>query len=413
MGVEAQLVKDSSLAVIEGRVDLSESAKGTIVVLLAHPGLGPGDDATGVDTYVRVRPGKYLFAVPAGRYQLGAYLDRNQNGLLDPDEPVLALRGSPVIEVSEGGEVREDLVIPLDGRAGIIEPLDILQLVARTPIEQREFSLWTHSVQGEICEDLYNPRFGPEAGQRGLWEMADSLAEGISAVYFLEAYDPERTPVLFVHGISGYPREFTTLFETLDREHFQPWFYFYPSGYSLAGISDHLATLLERLQARHGFDELAVVAHSMGGLVSRGAIFRYEEATGRDDVELFLSISTPWGGDVNATSAEDAPIALPPSFADMSPTSGYISGLFYQDEESKLRRLLAKHVEYHMIFGFRMDGLASAASDGTVSLASQARLQAQEEADSIRALDYGHTDILKSPELVERLGVLLRERFGD
>jgi pimeloyl-ACP methyl ester carboxylesterase len=118
------------------------------------------------------------------------------------------------------------------------------------------------------------------------------------------------------------------LIDALDRERFQAWFYFYPSGFNLGvpprnGISGHLAALLERLQARHGFGQVAIVAHSMGGLVARGAISRYYERTGRSDIRLLISISTPWGGDVNAARASEAPVELPLSFSDMNPDSDY------------------------------------------------------------------------------------------
>jgi pimeloyl-ACP methyl ester carboxylesterase len=214
-----------------------------------------------------------------------------------------------------------------------------------------------------------------------------------------------------VHGISGYPQQFAALIASLDHERFQPWFYFYPSGFPLDGLSLHLATLLERLQVKHGFDELAVVAHSMGGLVSRGAILKYQESTGRDDVRLFITISTPWGGDVKAEKAGEAPFELPESLADMDPRSDYLRWIFYQDEARKQHRPLPEHVEYHMMFGFRMPGSSPVANDGTVTLASETRPEAQQEAASIRAMDHGHVDILASEAVASRLNLLLDERF--
>ena len=62
----------------------------------------------------------------------------------------------------------------------------------------------------------------------------------------------------------------------------------------------------------------------MGGLVSRGAILRYADQMGRDDVRLFITLATPWGGAVSAEKAADARIVLPPSFQDMSPSSAYL-----------------------------------------------------------------------------------------
>jgi hypothetical protein len=149
----------------------------------------------------------------------------------------------------------------------------------------------------------------------------------------------------------------------------------------------------------------------MGGLVSRGAILKYQEETDQDDIRLFVTISTPWGGDVKARETGGAPIALPPSFQDMNPASEYLRWVFYEGEEREDVKSLPDHVEFHMIFGFRMRGSSAIADDGTVSVASQARLEAQEQAQSIRALDYGHVPILHSPEAIERLNGLLERRF--
>jgi pimeloyl-ACP methyl ester carboxylesterase len=159
----------------------------------------------------------------------------------------------------------------------------------------------------------------------------DFVSEGRAGVYFLEAYDPDRIPVLFVHGISGYPQQFEALIDGLDRERFQPWLYFYPSGFPLDDLARHLATLLQRLEVQLDVGELAVVAHSMGGLVSRAAILEYERETEREDVRLLVTISTPWGGQAEAAGAAGARVELPPVFQDMSPSSDFLRRLFYEE----------------------------------------------------------------------------------
>ena len=58
-----------------------------------------------------------------------------------------------------------------------------------------------------------------------------------------------------------------------------------------------------------------------------------------------------------------------------------------------------------------MKALATIANDGNVSVASQARLEAQSQAVSVRALDVDHQDILTSPDTIERVNELLAERF--
>jgi hypothetical protein len=146
----------------------------------------------------------------------------------------------------------------------------------------------------------------------------------------------------------------------------------------------------------------------MGGLVSRGAILKYQQEAERDDVRLFVSISTPWGGDVNAKNTEGAPIELPPSFHDMNPSSDYLRWVFYDEDEV---RLLPPEVEYHLMYGFKMSGSKKVADDGTVTVASQTRTEVQDQAVTQRAYDHGHAGILHAPEVAQRLNWLLDQRF--
>lgn len=413
LGFEEQIDRAHQNSRIVGSVQVEGETLGPLVVILGRLPEPGGDELIGVDSFIRLRPGRYAFAVSPGRYQVGVYEDRNDNGLVDPGERTRPARNGPVVSVRPGQTGRDDIVLGADATTPpeLVAPTDVLGLVTRTPSAQREFSLWALSVRGKVIDDLSEETFGPAAGPRGLWEVMDFLTDGIAGIYFLEPYAPDRVPVLFVHGISGYPQEFATLIDSLDRRRFQPWFYFYPSGFALDGVSDHLSTLLTRLEVEHGFDALAVVAHSMGGLVSRGAILKYAAETGRTDVKLFVSISSPWGGDVSAEQVDSAPVELPLSFSDMNPSSDYLRWLFYEDAERTRPRLLPPDVAYHMIFGFRMQGRGGRSSDGTVSVASQARIEAQEQAATVRAFDHGHTQILRSPEIVERVGRLLAQRF--
>ncbi len=175
---------------IDGRVDAEGRAEGILVVLLSMEPKVDGDPLIGVDTFVRVKPGSFAFLVAAGRYRLGAYEDRNKNGLLDPDELVSLNRENPVIELGPGDDVTQDILLETPSDV-ITEPLDVLALVERTPKEQRIFSLWAWSVEGELCEDLEADTFGPDAGPYGLWKIMDFLNSEIAGIYFMEPYDPK------------------------------------------------------------------------------------------------------------------------------------------------------------------------------------------------------------------------------
>ena len=412
LGFQEQAEMAKAKGRVDGKIDVEGGATGTLVVVIAVPGEGEDGRPLAVDSYVRGRAGTYAFVVDPGRYVVGAYEDRNENQLLDPGELVKRLALGRQLVVASGEVVTEDLLLTeADVAAELTESIDVFEIVARTPSEQGRFSLWQLSVKGEICEDLNDDSFNQAAGTRGLWQPMDFVNEGRAGIYFLEEYDENRIPVLFVHGISGYPQQFGTILADLDREQFQPWFYYYPSAFRLDGLSSHLAVLLERMQIEHGFDEIAIVAHSMGGLVSRGAILKYQKETQRRDIRLLVSISTPWGGDVNAEGASDTPIVLPPSFGDMDPASDYVRWLFWEDEDKTQPNEFGPETEFHMIFGFRMKTSKSVADDGSVNVSSQVRPEARDRALSRWPYDLDHEEILHGPDVISRLHTILDERF--
>ena len=366
LGVKEQREAFQRLARIRGHVRTELPSKNPVIVLLARTTGAPEeiDPDTGrrpvklIDHFPLARSGRFAFGAKPGTFRIAAFEDRNSNLIYDPGEPVLA--GLPDFEVASGGTLDDvELVIPHD------------------------FSL-------------------------------DFLFEIGAGIYFLEEYDRNKIPVLFVHGISGFPQEFSTLMETIDRDRFQPWFYFYPSGIHLDGISNHLTDIVTHLQSKHGFDEMAVVAHSMGGLVARSFLLKYWERTQRRDIQVFVAISSPWGGSESTAGIENLPENLVVySLYDMSPTSEFVKGLFRQPPDFQRARSLPGHTKFHMMYGFKRDERSFGPSgDRVLTLKSMTRIEAIEEAD-YRALplDYGHVDILQSGEAANRLNAILGESF--
>jgi pimeloyl-ACP methyl ester carboxylesterase len=218
-------------------------------------------------------------------------------------------------------------------------------------------------------------------------------------IYFLEPYDPDRIPILFVHGAMGYPQEFKELIESLDRERYQPWFAFYPSGASLRGVSSFLTQLVMRLRLQHGFETLVVVAHSMGGLVSRSFILEHHERVRRDTVRVFVSISTPWGGIASAEKGVQRSPIVVPSWRDVASNSEFIREIFFLDPESMTtRRHLPEQVSFHLLFGVE---------DRTIAARSASRWEALRDAEERWPLAYDHKAILSSPEAATLLGEIL------
>jgi pimeloyl-ACP methyl ester carboxylesterase len=103
----------------------------------------------------------------------------------------------------------------------------------------------------------------------------------LTGLYMLEPYQPEKIPVLFVHGLWSSPVTWMEMFNDLHgaaelRNHYQFWFYLYPTGQpfwlSANRLRDDLAALRAQLDPERRYfamDQMVLVGHSMGGLVSR------------------------------------------------------------------------------------------------------------------------------------------------
>jgi pimeloyl-ACP methyl ester carboxylesterase len=395
LAVKEQQQKIDAVCIIGGRVDVemraSPSDAAPIIVVLARQA---GEKWQLADHFVLEGPGLWQFGASAGSYAVVAFQDLNRDLKLQPDEPYL---GNQRLNCSSG-ERRTDLAlrIPAAGRSGFAETIDVAALQVRSFSEQLELSLGQVTAVGEVAS-LSDPRFDPAIAEDGLWRPFDFLFKGHPGIYFLGAYDATKVPVLFVHGINGTPQNFRTLIERLDRRRFQPWVYYYPSGAALARVADHLTQTMRKLQVQYGFTQFAVVAHSMGGLVSRGFLLRYRE-DGRAAVPLFVSIATPWDGHKAAEYGTKAP-AVVRVWLDMAPGSAYLKSIYEKDPG----------VPHYLLFTFRQGGVSlGEASDGTVTVASQLRPAAQRGATRVEGYNETHMSVLESAAVSERLNSLLR-----
>jgi pimeloyl-ACP methyl ester carboxylesterase len=96
-----------------------------------------------------------------------------------------------------------------------------------------------------------------------------------SGLYLLEPYDPNRIPVIFVHGLlsSGYTWLNVANAVRADaeiRKKYQVWIFFYPTGnpilYSALRLREDLALAQAKYGLKHG---VVLIGHSMGGILCR------------------------------------------------------------------------------------------------------------------------------------------------
>ena len=108
---------------------------------------------------------------------------------------------------------------------------------------------------------------------------ADKIrAEG--GVKFLEPYQPGKIPVLLVHGLLSSPVTWAPMFNDLQadpalRDRFQFWVYFYPTGDPYLATAADLRRNLDKIRSKldprrqdPALDQMVLVGHSMGGLIS-------------------------------------------------------------------------------------------------------------------------------------------------
>jgi pimeloyl-ACP methyl ester carboxylesterase len=131
-----------------------------------------------------------------------------------------------------------------------------------------------------LAHFLENPAFEEkELATFGL--LNPGKATGIKGLYMVEPYDPSRIPVVMVHGLWSSPTTWMEMFNDLRafpelRSKYQFWFFLYPTGQpfwtSAAQLRDTLAEVrrvLDPAGKNPQLDQLVLVGHSMGGLVSR------------------------------------------------------------------------------------------------------------------------------------------------
>ena len=101
-----------------------------------------------------------------------------------------------------------------------------------------------------------------------------------TGIYLTQPYDPGKIPILFIHGLISSPVSWQNLQNDLCSdpailEHYQPWFFLYPTGQPVLESAFQLREDLQAVQRLFdpkGTDvashHVVVAAHSMGGLLA-------------------------------------------------------------------------------------------------------------------------------------------------
>ena len=253
---------------------------------------------------------------------------------------------------------------------------------------------------GEIA-GVSEARFSPERGTAGMWTPQTAFKSGQCGLFFTHHYDPAKIPVVFVHGIGGSPQDFVKLIPSLDQSRFQAWFFTYPSGYRLDKVSTALATMLEIVTKKYGIRRIHIVAHSMGGLVSRAAILKMDADGNGATADRFVTISTPWAGHEAAQNGVRYLRHPVPAWVDMAPGSDFLKRLW--------AKKLPAATRHWLIFGYdtKRCPWLTLNNDQVINQRSALYIPAQMEAVRVLGLERNHEGILMDPVTAKMLNGFL------
>ena len=211
----------------------------------------------------------------------------NQHRTYGLGVPLIAMRSTPEPDPNRGlyppgvsfpvtaffrfGGLR-DLQTIRGGRLELYNPLAIQSIDVGGAITPLETDLTTPLAFFLQQSDL------EKYGYKGF--LRPDSVKNVTGVYLVEPYQPGKIPVLFVHGLLSSPETWAPLYNDLVadprlRQRYQFWFYLYPTAdpylLTAADLRDNLAQLRQRLDPKKkdaALDNMVLVGHSMGGLVS-------------------------------------------------------------------------------------------------------------------------------------------------
>lgn len=247
---------------------------------------------------------------------------------------------------------------------------------------------------------LDNSIFDDSNIQMGLWHPSDFLLKIGGGIYFYNDFDSSKIPILFVHGISGSPRNFSSIIENIDKEKYQILFYYYPSGTNLNSTIELLKFQFDQLIYKYKYDKVVVIAHSMGGLVARGFINNYFE---KIDIPIFITLSTPWNGQKFAELGGINVGKIVPSFGNMYPQSAFQKKLYLTNPYTKIK--------HYLLFGYKgkKSLVLDNSNDGVISLSSFLYPPVQKKASKVIGLNVNHREILHDKGTIEEINNILSE----
>jgi len=339
----------------------------------------------------------FYVLVSKADYTLLAFSDSNGDFSYQPGEPA-AMIEDPVINWFRDmeGQKRVDYdaleiqAIELSSATNLDQSLDLSVAALRTSGRAAENFLevvtWEHEA------------FSAENKALGMWQPGAFQEQVGYGLYLLEEFDPAKKSIVLVHGIDDTPLVFTSMVEVIPDD-YQVLLFHYPSSFPLEYTSYVLNETLDELVRRYELPQVDVMAHSMGGLVSKGMIYQADE-TLREKMDIFISVASPYGGHTAAAAGLKWSPVIAPVWWAMAPGSEYLTTIDSVD--------LTNRPEHHLIYTYSQEtGGPREKDDGVVSVESQLADSAQKNAIAIYGVADNHVGVMHNACVTDLVGSIL------
>ena len=330
---------------------------------------------------------EFYSLVPSGTYTLIAFSDTNGDFAYQAGEPAARIE-NPTINWFRDMEGQERV----DYRGLAIQEIE---LSSATNLDgEYDLSVSSLKANSNTAKNFLrvvtwdDAAFSAENTAKGMWQPGLFQREVGYGLYVLDEFDPARKTILFVHGISDTPVRFRSIVETLPPD-YQAVLFHYPSSFPLEYTSYLLKEALDEMIRRYEPSQLEVVAHSMGGLVSKGMIYQAEDSL-RQRMSILVTMSSPFGGHSAASAGiKWAPVTAPVWWA-MAPGSTYLAAIDSLD--------LTNGPEHHLVYTYSQEtGGPREEDDGVVAVESQLADSAQQNAFAVYGINDNHTGVTSNP----------------
>ena len=341
----------------------------------------------------------FFMLVPKADYTLLAFSDTNGDFTYQPGEPASRV-GDPDINWFSAMEGQKRV----DYTTLVIQPIN---LTSTTVLDSElDLSLSALHEKSNIADNFLSivswddEAFSAENMELGMWKPGAFQEKIGYGLYVLEEFDPTRKSILLVHGIYDTPRRFENLANAIPDD-YQLLLFHYPSAFPLEYTSYILTQALDELIRRYQLPQLDVVAHSMGGLVSKGMMYQADEKL-LQRTRLFITMASPFGGhSAAAAGLKWSPVIAPVWWA-MAPGSDYLQIIDGVD--------LTQGPNHHLIYTYSHEvGGEREEDDGVVTVESQLIESAQRNAIATYGVADNHVGVVTNPCTLALVPAILQD----